>query len=125
MPDDVRNDFISYKIGDDRPLAWPLLEVDGDDLAAGRFTAKAQVRARPGGPVLHEWSTSNGRARFSSVPGPEPDDPARWFLELLVDDSRSWSWERGAYDVFITDPGDADQPIAEGQWVNRAAITDV
>ena len=53
MPDDVRHDDINYKIGDDRPRSWQLLERAGETLAADGFTARAQVRletSRPGEP---------------------------------------------------------------------------
>lgn len=127
VPDDVRKDFISYKIGDDRPVAWEVLEVDGEPLNAAGFMVKAQVRAHPGTPVLHEWSSGpdgNGRARLSTVPADSETAAPRWYVELLVDDSRSWSWERGHYDVFLFDPEGRAQPIAEGPWVNRPVITD-
>lgn len=121
MPDDVRNDFISYKVGDDRPIGWALLEVDGQALAAEQFRAYAQVRRGPGDPVLHEWSTENGRARFVDH---GTDDAPSWWVELFVDDSRGWTWTEGLYDLFIVDVDHRAQPIAEGRWVNRAAITD-
>lgn len=121
MPDDVRRDDISYKIGDDRPIAWELLEVDGEALAAGGFHAYAQVRDRPGGLVLHEWSTKNDRATLTKV---EDDAGSRWYVQLLVDDSRDWLWERGSYDLYVVDPQDHAQPIAEGTWVNRPAMTE-
>lgn len=117
MPDDVRRDDISYKIGDDRPIAWELLEVDGDQLAAGSaWRAHAQVRG-PSGDLLHDWSSAgNGRARIV-----EHDDS--WWVELLVEGSRAWTWSRGTYDVFVIDPDGRAQPIAEGTWVNRPAVT--
>jgi len=123
VPDDVRNDFISYKIGDDRPLSWELLELDGGALAAGSYAVRAQVRAGPGLPVLHEWSTANDRAEIVSTGTGTVEDQLRWWVQLLVDDSRAWTWERGEYDLYITDPQGRDQPIVEGTWVNRYAIT--
>ena len=118
MPDDVRDDFINYKIGDDRPIAWDLAEVDGSDLEASGFRAYAQVRAYAGGTVLHEWSTDNHRARLVNR-----GDEVGWIVELLVDDSRDWTWSRGLYDLFLVDSEGQAAPIAEGAWVNRPAVT--
>lgn len=116
--------FIRYAIGDDVPLQWELEERDGEALAAGQFSARAQVRrGGPGGAVLHEWSTENERAQFASTPGTD-GGPDRWWLQLLVDDSRDWAWERGEFDVFIADPQGRNERIDRGVWINDFPITD-
>lgn len=122
---DERLDVIRYKIGDDAPRAWELTEADGDALAAGNYGVQAQVRAYYGGPVLHEWSTTNHRAEIVSTGSGLAEDPLVWWVQLLVDDSRTWTWQRGLFDVYLTDPQGRSQPvIPRGVWINEGAVTD-
>ena len=122
MGDDIRRDDIIFRIGDDRPIAWELEDVDGDALDAGSYSAIAQVRPYSGSDVLyHEWSTHNGHARFVAVP--VDGAPDRWFVELITSDSRTWTWRAGDYDLYVYDPDGEGQPIAYGFWRNRGAVS--
>lgn len=122
---EVATTRIRNKIGDDRPWRWELQETDGDALSAGQFTARAQVRNWPGGPVVHEWSTANGRATIETTGSGVNGDPTRWWVLLLVDDSRDWTWESGNFDLFLFDPDGHGQPIVpQGVWRNVPAFTD-
>lgn len=93
--DYVRTTNLTIYAGDDRPLQWPLLAADGTTpLDVTGWTARAQVRQHADSEaILHEWSTENTRAQL-----------ADGSLSLLVDDSESWTWRVGVYDLHLIDP---------------------
>lgn len=100
--------------GDDRPLVWNLSDADNQPITdLTGYTARAQVRARADSiDVLHEWSTVAGNAVL-----------AESSLVLKVDDSESWTWRRGVYDVQITDPSGASEIVDRGAVVVTPVVT--
>jgi hypothetical protein len=84
---------LTVKQGDDHPIVIPVLDVTGRPVDCTGWTAKAQARDRLQN-LLHTWSTVLGNA----LCGPEG-------VELLTDDSISWEWTYGHFDVVATDPG--------------------
>jgi hypothetical protein len=113
MPDLVRVDDITIQQGDDRPLVWTLADANGAPVNLDGYTAVAQVRAKPSSSaVLHEWSTTNGKAVL-----------AESTVVLKVDDSETWTWARGVYDLHITDPASRTEVIARGSIALIPAVT--
>jgi hypothetical protein len=99
--------------GDDRPIQWPLTDTDGYPLDVTGWTAHAQVRPYPNAPaVLHEWSTANGRAVM-----------ANGSVTLLVDDSETYTWTIGEYDLFIVDTHNHWERIDGGRVRIIPAVT--
>lgn len=94
---DVRSStpLVIYQ-GDDRPIVWSLSSmVSGAPVNLDGYTARAQVRDRADSTtVLHEWSTTDGTAEFST------EDST---VSLLVVDSDTWTWRSGVYDLHVTD----------------------
>lgn len=111
--DYVRNDDLRIYAGDDRPITWPVTDRDGHAANLEGYTARAQVRSAPESTfVLHEWSTTNGRAEIvgSSV-------------TLHVDDSEGWSWTRGVYDLHLIDASNRHEVIAWGRVTVLPGVT--
>jgi len=99
--------------GDDRPLIWTLADANGEPVNLAGYTAAAQVRGRANSTtVLHEWSTTDGSAVLSESS-----------VTLKVDDSESWTWHYGVYDLHLTDPLGTTQVIARGTVTVTPAVT--
>lgn len=105
------SDLVIYA-GDDRPIQWPLTDTEDRSLDVTGWSARAQVRAYPGAPVMHEWSTQNGRAVL-----------AAGSVTLLVDDSGSWPWVSGQYDLFLSDPSARAERVDGGRVTVIPAVT--
>lgn len=89
-PDDV----LVIQQGDDRPITWTLADEAGDPINLDGYTARGQVRRRADATaVLHEWSTAAGTAVLTESS-----------VTLKVDDSESWTWRTGVFDLHMTDP---------------------
>ena len=99
---------IVFQAGDDRPAVIPVVDAAGHARDVTGWTVLAVVRRDPGGPVLHQWSTTDGSARC----GPQG-------VTLLTDDSDEWTWERGRYDVRATAPSGAREVVAFGTAIVR------
>lgn len=114
MADYVRTDNLVIQQGDDRPFTWTL--TDGADNPIADFTgyiAKAQVRARESDTtVLHEWSTGNGKASLADSS-----------VSLKVDDSETWEWTHGVYDLLVTPPDGVTEVVARGFVVVVPGVT--
>lgn len=111
--DYVRNDDLRIYEGDDRPITWPVTDASGAPVDLTDYTVRAQVRAHPDSEVvLHEWSTTNSRAEIvgSSV-------------LLHVDDSDSWDWSRGVYDLHLIDSTNRHEVIAWGRVTVLPGVT--
>jgi hypothetical protein len=109
----IRYDPLVVAQGDDRAFSWALLDADGEPINLQGFTAKAQVRAHPrSAEVLHEWSTANGKAVLGGGA-----------LTLKVNDSETWDWDRGVYDIHLTDGDGNTEVLARGSIVVVPAVT--
>jgi hypothetical protein len=109
----VRNDPLVIYQGDYRPFTWPLTNTDGSPLAIAGYRARAQVRAAQSSTeVLQEWSTENGRAVLSLGS-----------VSLLVDDSPTWTWSVGVYDLHLIDSAGRHEVIAYGVIRVQAGVT--
>jgi hypothetical protein len=113
MTDLVRVDDLTIHQADDRPLVWTLADVDGASVNLDGYSAVAQVRTKPHATtVLHEWSTPEGNAVL-----------AESAVTLKVDDSETWAWRSGVYDLHITDPSGRTEVIARGKITLIPAVT--
>ena len=111
--DYVRNDDLRIYAGDDRPIIWPVTDLAGAPADLSGFTVQAQVRASPQAPdVLQEWSTTNGRAAIVGST-----------IQLAVDDSETWTWSQGAYDLHLIDSSSRHEVIAWGRVVVLPGVT--
>lgn len=111
--DYVRNDDLRVYAGDDRPIVWPITDLTGEPADLSGFSVQAQVRASPTtSTVLHEWSTVNGRAEIEGAT-----------VRLLVDDSETWTWTRGVYDLHLIDPSNRHEVIAWGRVTVLPGVT--
>lgn len=95
MPDLVLVDNITIYQGDDEPITWTLTDEQGNPANLAGHSVVAQVRRRrdPTSPVLHEWSAEAGNVVLAGSS-----------VSLKVDDSESWTWSFGFYDLHLTDP---------------------
>jgi hypothetical protein len=113
MTDLVRVDDITIQQGDDRPLVWTLADAAGAPVNLDGYTAVAQVRSKPSSStVLHEWSTTNGKAVLADSS-----------VSLKVTDSETWTWHSGVYDLHITDFAGRTEVIARGKVSLIPAVT--
>lgn len=87
-------------VADSRPIEWPLLDADGAPLDVRGWSALAEVRAYPGGPVLHRWSSTD-RSIVLTVGA----------LTLQVTDVEGWTWRVGDYDIVLRAPGQTEPTI--------------
>lgn len=109
----VRFDNLAIQQGDDRPFTWDLTSAQGDPVDLTGYSARAQVRDMSNSSaILHEWSTENGRAQLANST-----------VALLVDDSDSWTWDHGRYDLRVADSNGNTEVIARGTVVVTAGIT--
>lgn len=114
MPDLVSVDDIVIQQGDDRPLTWTLAgSSTGAPVDLAGYSVVAQVRAKPtASTVLHEWSTDAGNAVLSEST-----------VVLKVDDSETWTWSRGVYDIHLTDSSGQTEVVARGAVSLVPAVT--
>jgi hypothetical protein len=111
--DYVRNDDLRIHGGDDRPIVWPIHDAAGNPVDLTGYTARAQVRATPVAlEILHEWSTDNTRAAILGST-----------VALYVDDSESWSWTAGVYDLHLIDESGRHEVIAWGRVTVLPGVT--
>lgn len=101
---------VLYQQGDDHPLVFPVL-VGAAPVDCTGWSAKAQIRDRASA-VLHTWSTADGSAVC--------DEDG---VSLLVDDSLTWDWTFGRYDVAATSPDGVRVVPAGGRFQVKAAVT--
>lgn len=101
---------VLYQQGDDSPLVFPVL-VSGVAIDATGWSAKAQVRDRASA-VLQTWTTADGSAVC--------DEDG---VSLLMDDSLTWDWTFGRYDVAATSPDGLRRVTAGGRFQVKAAVT--
>ena len=96
--------FVAVQRGDDRPLTFPVAAADGPvDVTGWQVTASVWRGEHAGSALLHTWSSTDGTAL---VEGPE--------VILLVDDSRTWAWERGYFELELAHPDGAITVEARG-----------
>jgi hypothetical protein len=113
MADLVRVDDLTIQQGDDRPLVWQLADAQGAPVNLSGYSARAQVRARSSSTtVMHEWSTTAGSIVLTEST-----------VTLKVNESETWTWRHGVYDLHLTDPLGATQVIARGGITLTPAIT--
>lgn len=106
-------DDVVIQQGDDRPLVWTLADQAGAPVDLTGYSALAQVRSRPqSATVWHEWSTTAGNAVLSESS-----------VTLKVNDSESWTWSQGVYDLHLTDPAGTTEVIARGSITVTPAVT--
>lgn len=89
--------FIAMQRGDDRPLTFPVA-AGGDPVDVTNWAVTAWVwrSEHPGSELLHTWTSSEGTALAEQTD-----------VVLLVDDSRTWGWERGYFEIELTHPDGA------------------
>lgn len=110
----VRRSVLRFYPGDDRAFTWgPMLDDAGDALNLVEWSALAQVRPMLGGGVLHEWSTEDGSITLTEG----------GHLTLKVDDSETWTWTGGRFDIHLTDPNGKTQVIDSGTAVVDRGVT--
>lgn len=113
MSDYVRRDNLLIYQGDDRPFTWDLRDTEGDPLDTDGYKVIAQVRARESSPVvLHEWSTELGNAVITAST-----------VLLKVDDSETWAWRTGVYDLHLTAPNGSTEVVAAGSVYVLPGVT--
>jgi|tagenome__1003787_1003787.scaffolds.fasta_scaffold19325816_2 hypothetical protein len=106
-------DDINLLQGDDRPLVWTLADSAGAPVNLDGYTALAQVRAQPQSTtVWHEWSTDDGTAVLADSS-----------ISLKVDDSETWTWHSGVYDLHLIDFAGRTEVIARGKITLLPAVT--
>lgn len=111
--DYVRNDDLRIYAGDDRPITWPLTGEGGGPANLSGYTVRAQVRASPDATVvLHEWSTGAGNVLLANSA-----------VSLLVDDSESWTWTEGVYDLHLIDSVSRHEILAWGRVTVLPGVT--
>lgn len=92
--------------GDDEPVVWDLTDDDDQPLNTTNWHAYAQVRPTGlSGVVLHDWTTDDASAVLDGST-----------VALKVDDSESWTWWRGIYRLYLTDPSGKTQIVDRGSW---------
>lgn len=114
----VRNDDLRVYPGDDRAFTWPVLNDEGAPMSLSGWSARAQVRPMLGGAVLHEWTTDDASIVLRSVGEDETSS-----LTLRVDDSETWTWRHGRFDIHLTDPSGHTQVLARGTVVVDRGVT--
>lgn len=114
MPDSVLVDHVHIQQGDDEPLTWSLT-INGAPVDLSGYSVVAQVRRRAEAtsPVLNEWSTADGTAELADST-----------VSLLVDDSESWTWTFGFYDIHVTDFAGRTRVPIRGSMTVIPAVTD-
>lgn len=113
MKDLVLVDDVVIQQGDDRPLTWTLTDSAGVSVNLDGYSALAQVRPKPSSStVLHEWSTTAANAILTEST-----------VVLKVDDSETWTWRTGVYDLHLTGPDERTEVIARGSITLIPAVT--
>lgn len=102
--------IVRVKAGDDHSLVFPVLE-DGVVQDCTGWECRAQARSRSG-ELLQEWSTADGSI-VCDADG----------VALLTNDSSSWTWAFGYFDVVATRPDGADVIPVEGVIIVNALRT--
>lgn len=86
---------------------WHILDPNtGDDMDLTGWTVKGQVRESiDSSTVLYEWNTTDGNAIVSLGK-----------VEIIVDPdvSSAWVWNRGRYDLELTNPAGKVARISQG-----------
>lgn len=108
----VRRTILRIYPGDDRSFTWPVSDKDGGPIALTGWTARAQVRPMLGGGLLHEWSTDDASIVLADST-----------LTLRVDDSETWSWNHGRFDIHLTDTTHRTQVLDSGVVIVDRAVT--
>jgi hypothetical protein len=121
----VRVDDLRVYPGDDRAFTWPVLNDEGAPMSLVGWSARAQVRPMLGGGVLHEWSTEDGSIVLQSAAEGPGGVVIPSSLTLKVDDSESWTWRHGRFDIHLTDPNGRTQVLARGSVVVDRGVTGV
>lgn len=99
---------ITVQQGDDHPIVIPVVDEAGAVRDVTGWSALAVVRRSPSEPPLHRWSTAEGSAECG--PGG---------VLLMTDDSDTWTWTRGMFDVRVTSPdGTREVPARGAMFVN-------
>lgn len=102
----IRDATIIWQAGDDTPTVVPVSDRSGARVDVTGWTAVAAVTAN--GAEVHRWSTLDGSAESG------PDGVC-----LLSDDSESWGWTRGRYDVRVWAPDGTRRVVAVGDMLVR------
>ena len=97
------------------PIAFPITNTgSGDPQELADWTAKAQVRGSATSEiVLHEWSTTDGTIVLAD--GTATLQPP--------EDTDTWTWGVGRYDLVLTNPSGTPYRVAEGVVVVDTGIT--
>lgn len=108
------------------PRGWPLCDAAGAPLRdpAG-VVVRAQVRDRPGGDVVHEWTSTGNSPNITVGLLQLPGDTAPQVVALLTataEETASWSWRCLPYDVLVDAFGRVDE-VVHGDFTVRHGIT--
>ena len=105
---ELRTDSLVIPQGSTWGMKWPVVEVDGVtpyDLTG--WSPRAQVRpSQKSATVLHEWSAALGNAEV---------DGHHVVLRVTPDESSSWEWSRGDFDIELTNVDGRVVRITQGQ----------
>lgn len=109
---------------DTNTLYWPLrveqgerkiedfpVKLGDDPFDATGWAVDAKIKVRPGGPVLHVFTTAEAKILV--------DDGTKLRLTILPALSMTWTWTTGWYRIKIIDPEDATniQRIVQGPLI--------
>lgn len=114
-PDDTNTLYWPIRVeqGERKIEPFPI-KLGDDPFDATGWAVDAKIKVRPGGPVLHTFSTGeDGDARILA------DDGTKLQLTILPAVSMTWTWTTGWYRIKITDPNDATniQRIVQGPFI--------
>jgi hypothetical protein len=113
------------KQGSDITVALTVVNDDGGPIINPvGWTAKAQIRSTPTGPVLFEWNTTPGPGAGSAVLLYDPDLGVST-LNLIVTKTQSagFTWGSALYDCYLTNPLGLTACVVEGNVAIDPAIT--
>lgn len=98
-----------------RALTWRWYE-GGPPVDVSGFTARMQVRSKPGAPVLLELSTANGRITLNGGAG-------LIVLEVSTAAMQNVNWGCAVYDLIVTDDAGEDEQLLVGHAMLVRRVT--
>jgi hypothetical protein len=101
--------------GETYQIVLPVLDDDDALVDVTGYTARVQVRRSESEPLLHEWSSANGKASCSAV---------GVTLEVLAADTAAWTWKDALISADVLTPiVAAPKTFAEGPIHARPNIS--
>lgn len=96
-------------------MAFPIIDANGDAVDLAGWSARAQIRSRAGasGDPLFEWGTDD------EAPGRLTLADGVLTMFVTPEQSTSWSFSRGVFDVELVSPsGEVARPISGTVYVS-------